>query len=440
MTGRGVAFSGDPYTPGVGTWSYRVEHYDLDLDYRVETNRLDGVAVITAVATVDLDRIELDLSKLKASKVKVDGRKPSRVSQTSHILTVRPDAPIPAGARFEVRVEYAGRPGPRRSTWGPIGWEELTDGVLTASQPMGSSTWFPCNDRPEDKATYRIRVTAEEGYTVVASGDLVDRSSRAGRTSWVYEQKAPTSAYLATVQIGRYLVRPTGGGADSSVPVDLVYPPAIEPRVRVDFGRLDETIAFFESVFGPYPFSRYAVVVTEDELEIPLEAQAMAVFGPNHVDGRHGSDRLIAHELAHQWFGNSVGVAAWRDIWLNEGFACYAEWLWSEERGGPSADALAREHHRLLAAAPQDLVIADPGPVAMFDDRVYKRGALTLHAVRLAVGDAAFFDVLRSWTAAHRHGSADTAQFVAHAEQRSGRPLGRLFDAWLERTPLPLLG
>jgi aminopeptidase N len=435
MTGRGVAFSGDPYTPGVGTWSYRVERYDLDLDYRVETNRLDGVAVITAVAAVDLDRIELDLSKLKATKVKVDGQKPARVSQSSHTLSVRPAAAIPVGQRFEVRVEYGGRPGPRRSTWGPIGWEELTDGVLTASQPMGSSTWFPCNDRPEDKAAYRIRLTAEEGYTVVASGSLLERSTRGGRTTWVYEQPAPTSAYLATVQIGRYVVRPGG----RSVPVDLVYPAELAQRVAVDLAPLDDMIAFFEGAFGPYPFGRYAVVVTDDELEIPLEAQAMAVFGENHIDGMHGSDRLIAHELAHQWFGNSVGVAAWRDIWLNEGFACYAEWLWSEERGGPSADALARDHHRMLATAPQDLVIADPGPVAMFDDRVYKRGALTLHALRRAVGDAVFFDVLRSWTAEHRHGSADTAQFVAHAESRAGRPLGRLFDAWLARPALPRL-
>ncbi|NQX36895.1 M1 family metallopeptidase [Herbiconiux sp. VKM Ac-2851] len=435
MTGRGVAFSGDPYTPGVGTWSYRVEHYDLDLDYRVETNRLDGVAVITAVAVVDLDRIDLGLSKLKASKVKVDGARPARVSQASHVLSVRPSAVIPAGQRFTVRVEYGGRPGPRRSTWGPLGWEELADGVLTASQPIGSSTWFPCNDRPEDKAAYRIRVAVEEGYTVAASGRLIERTSRSGRSSWLYEQDAPTSAYLATVQIGHYTVRSSRG----PVPVDRYHPAELRARVDEDFARLPDMIAFFERVFGPYPFSRYAVVVTEDELEIPLEAQAMAIFGANHVDGRHGSDRLIAHELAHQWFGNSVGVKAWRDIWLNEGFACYAEWLWSQERGGPSADALAREHHRMLAAAPQDLVVADPGPVAMFDDRVYKRGALTLHALRLTIGDAAFFEVLRSWTAAHRHGSADTAAFTAHAAAVAGRPLAPLFAAWLHATPLPPL-
>ena len=440
MTGRGVAFTGDPYTPGVGTWAYRVLSYELDLDYRIETNRLDGVAVIVAEAVVDLDRIPLDLSKLKATKVRLDGKRTPRVSHTSHTLTVRPERPIPAGTRFELQIEYGGRPGPRRSAWGPIGWEELEDGVLTASQPSGSSTWFPCNDRPGDKASYRIRFTAEEDYTVVASGSLRSRTVRGGRATWTYEQPEPTAAYLATVQIGQYAQRTELAAVPvAAVPVDFAYPASLDPRARADFGPLPHMLRYFSGVFGPYPFERYAVVVTADELEIPLEAQAMAIFGSNHVDGAGGSERLIAHELAHQWFGNSVGLRAWKDIWLNEGFACYAEWLWSEERGGPSAAALARSHHEQLRAAPQDLVIGEPGAASMFDDRVYKRGALTLHALRLTVGDEVFFGLLRAWTSAHRHATADTPAFVQLAEARAGRPLGDFFAAWLYATALPPL-
>jgi aminopeptidase N len=433
MTGRGVAFSGDPYTPGVGTWSYRVSSYDLALDYRVPTNRLDGVAVITAIAAVDLDRIELDLSRLKASKVKLDGKRVPGVSHSAHKLVVKAPQTIAADTAFTLEIEYGGRPGPRRSPWGAIGWEELSDGVLVASQPMGSSTWFPCNDRPGDKASYRIRFSAEAEYTVVCSGDLAKRTTRSGRTTWVYEQPAPTSAYLATVQIGHYAQRTEG----KKVPVDYAYPAEIEKRRAKDFGRLDKMIAYFSKAFGPYPFDRYAVVVTPDTLEIPLEAQAMAVFGQNHVDGEHGSERLIAHELAHQWFGNSVGVASWRHIWLNEGFACYAEWLWSEERGGPSAAALAKEHYARLRSAPEDIIIGDPGAASMFDDRVYKRGALTLHQLRRRIGDKAFFTVLTTWTRTHRHGVADTEAFVALAEEVSGQQLRQLFDEWLSRPALP---
>jgi aminopeptidase N len=147
----------------------------------------------------------------------------------------------------------------------------------------------------------------------------------------------------------------------------------------------------------------------------------------------------VAHELAHQWFGNSVTVREWKDIWLHEGFACYAEWLWSERSGRKSAAAHAREHWQRLDALPQDLLLGDPGAADMFDDRVYKRGALLLHALRLTIGDEAFLRVLREWVARHRHGSASTEDFTALVEEIVGEPVSDLFDAWLRRTPLPPL-
>jgi aminopeptidase N len=196
----------------------------------------------------------------------------------------------------------------------------------------------------------------------------------------------------------------------------------------------------FVDLFGPYPFDDYTVVVTPDELEIPLEAQGMATFGPNWLSGRGVHQRLIAHELAHQWFGNSLTVTSWADIWLNEGFACYAEWLWSQASGGPSADALASQQRTRLAGLPQDFVLADPGPETMFDDRVYKRGALTLHALRLHLGDEGFRTMLLSWASEHEHGSVSTADFVQHVASHdpSGEG-GRLLEAWVMHTALPLL-
>jgi aminopeptidase N len=195
----------------------------------------------------------------------------------------------------------------------------------------------------------------------------------------------------------------------------------------------------FQELFGPYPFGEYAVVVTEEELDVPVEAQGLSLFGANHVDGARSSERLVAHELAHQWFGNSVTIADWRHIWLNEGFAKYAEWLWSERSGGRTAHQLAANAHRKLSSLPQDLRLADPGRKLMFDDRLYERGGLVLHAVRCALGDEVFFRMLRGWVALHRGGSVTTAAFTAHVARFGAEPLDDLFSAWLRETALPPL-
>jgi aminopeptidase len=244
------------------------------------------------------------------------------------------------------------------------------------------------------------------------------------------------ATYLATVQIGRYDEHVL---ARAPVPQRLLAPPRLRARALADTARSPEMLALFARLFGPYPFAGYTVVVTDDDLEIPLEAQGISVFGANHVDGAGGSERLVAHELAHQWFGNSVTVGQWCDVWLHEGFACYAEWLWSEASGGPVSDVLAATAWQRLAASPQDLVLVDPGPQDMFDDRVYKRGALALHVVRRACGDDAFFPMLRAWTQQHRHGHVTTEGFVAHVARHAGADEAALLRVWLERPALPSL-
>ncbi|HWH01525.1 MAG TPA: M1 family metallopeptidase, partial [Pilimelia sp.] len=309
-------------------------------------------------------------------------------------------------------------------------------GAMVANQPIGAPSWFPCNDHPADKARYRTSVTTAAPLTVLAHGQLVSYRAGAGTGTWVYEQPVPTPTYLATVQIGRYQRLRTRAG---DVPVLAAVPRALIGDYHLDFARQPQMLAAFTHFFGPYPFPDYSVVVVDEELEVPIEAQGLSVFGRNHLDGRRGHERLIAHELAHQWFGNSVTPGDWRDIWLNEGFASYAEWLWSEASGGPPAGHHALRWHARLAAQPQDLVLADPGVRRMFDDRVYRRGALTLHALRTVLGDVAFFSLLRAWTAEYRHGSAGTADFVGLAQRHTPVPLGELFGSWLHSARLPAL-
>lgn len=424
----------DPYAPDSGNDGYHVELYDLDLHYSVKNNRLQGVAVLSVLALAPLTRVTLDFVGLHVSEARVNGSR-AKFKQSETKLAIKLPHPVADGARFTVEVDYAGKPRPRKTRWGTIGWEELEDGSIVASQPTGSPTWFPCNDTPAHKSRYRIQVRAEKGYRVVANGVPAGSVVRGGDRVWRFYQDIPAAPYLATVQVGRYVEDEVDLGP---VPGSVIYPASLRDRVRADVHkRVPRMMETFVQAFGPYPLTKYAVVVTEDELEIPIEAQGMATFGSNHARGDQSSDRLIAHELAHQWFGNSVGVSEWKHIWLNEGFACYSEWIWSEASGGPSATALAQRHHAKLAALPQDVLVADPGAQDMFDDRIYKRGALTVHALRRALGDEAFFDVVRSWTEARRHSVATTGDFEAHVRSRTGRDLTPLFDAWLRELALP---
>jgi aminopeptidase len=437
----GATSAGDPYIPDSGNGGYRVGRYELDLTYRVSSNRLSGRAVLSAMATQELSRLSLDMVGLRAEKVSVNGRRAAKTTARGGKLHVWPAATIPVGSALTIDISYGGNPQPRVGSWGSVGWEELTDGVIVAGQPNGAPTWFPCNDHPRDKASFRIAITADSPYLVLANGTLTSRRSRASQTTWVYDQPDPMATYLASVQIGQYDEIALGRGRSlrNRVPQTLAVPARLRANAAADFADQARMLSTFAELFGPYPHRGYTVVVTDDELEIPLEAQGMSIFGANHVDGRQGSERLIAHELAHQWFGNSVTIAGWQHIWLNEGFACYAEWLWSEESGGPSADRLARRAWERLSLEPQDLRIAEPGPALMFDDRVYKRGALTLHALRRAVGAEAFFALVQQWTEKYRHSTVTTDDFVAHAARFRGESLAGLFNAWLFEAELPAL-
>nr|WP_101441264.1 M1 family metallopeptidase [Amycolatopsis niigatensis] len=443
----GADTSGDGYLPEHGNGGYRVRHYDLDLDYRIGPNRLSATAVLTCEATQALSRLTLDFGEFRVSRVLVEG-KPAKYVRRGLKLQVKPARSLPAGTEFQVEIRYAGNPQPVRSRWGDIGWDELTDGALVASQPVGAPSWFPCNDHPADKASYRLAVATASPYLVAATGNLVSRYQSASTTKWVFERPEPTSTYLMSVQIGRYEDLELSDGAwvperTADRPAGIVQRAAVPPRLRRaferDFGRQGRMMEALEEWFGPYPFGEYVVVVTDDDLDDPIEAQGMAIFGANHVDGRRTHERLVVHELAHQWFGNSLTVADWQHIWLNEGFATYTEWLWSEVSGGESAEALARAWYERMRAKPADVTIGDPGVARMFDERVYKRGGLTLHALRGEMGDPAFFALVKAWAVENRHAAVTTEQFVSLAESYAGRPLGEFFAAWLERVALPPL-
>lgn len=429
----------DPYVAGHGDLSFDVLHHALTLTYSVPSNKLEGEALLRCRARERVTQLRLDL-RLAPSRVTLDGRAAKRFTVSADKLVITLPTPLDAGEEVLVGVRYSGNPRPiAKRGLDPAGWEELADGVIVASQPHGAPSWFPCNDRPSAKGTYALTFTTAADYHVEFSGEPVSERRRGATRTWRFRQTEPISPYLATVQVGRYQVL----RQKAVVPMRVVGPPDVRRNgFSASFGRQPEMMALFVDRFGDYPYAGYTAVITDDALEIPLESASLSTFGRNFASAEWDSVRLVAHEMAHQWFGNSVTGARWQDIWLHEGFACYAEWLWSEESGGRTAHEWARHHHKRLAGGDegeQPAPLANPGPAHMFDDWVYKRGALTLHVLRREVGDEPFFTLLRTWTAQHRGGTVTTEDFLAHCAGTLGRDVTPLLAPWLHQTVLPPL-
>ncbi len=436
----GSTSGGDPYFPAAGNGGYDVLDYDLGLSWfpgaTPAEGRLDGTAVITLTATQDLASFSLDLRRLTVSSVRVDG-KPARYTQQPPaedgsggelIVTAAPK--LKAGTTHRVTVVYSGFPGVPTDVEGiPYGWVTFDDGVLVANQPDGAPTWFPVNDVPTDKATYDFRITVPEGKTAIANGEPVGRPvTRDGRTTWAWRATDPMASYLTTASIGDYVLT-EDTGPDGLPILNFLETGLTAEQRAVTEASLElqpEMIDYFDGLFGPYPFTSFGAIVDEDSVGYALETQTRPVYSEEASEG------TVAHELAHQWLGNSVSVTSWRDIWLNEGFATYAEWLWSEEQGRETAQEL----YDGVYATPADdefwtTVVSDPGPTGLFLPAIYDRGAATLHALRNLVGDAAFFEILERWATENADGNVTTADFVALAEEVSEQQLGGFFTDWV---------
>ena len=419
---------GDPYFPLAGNGGYDVSRYDLDLDYEPSTRQLWGEAHIDARATQNLSQFDLDLLDLRVYAVAVNGD-PAEVRHDGRELVVIPHDGLPAGRPFQVDVRYSGRPGPTTGPIGRSGWIGTDDGAFVANEPVGAATWFPCNDHPSDKAVFGFRVTVPKGTFAAANGRLVSQETKGDQTTYVWGGAAPMATYLATTTIGKFVVYQghTNGGVPSLVAVD---PSQVVDSVSV-VRQTNMITDHFGSVFGRYPFGSTGAIVDIVGVGYALETQSRPLY-----DGAPG-ETIVAHELAHQWFGDSVTPATWRDIWLNEGFATYAEWLWSEHRGERSARDIFKAFYHQPGSSLWKVMPGDPGRDQMFHRSVYVRGAMTLQAVRDAIGDEAFFRLIRAWVREHRHGHATTEQFIALAEKISGKQLDDLFQVWLYTTEKP---
>lgn len=433
--GPGAAGVGDPYYPDSGNGGYDVGHYDLAVTYDPASDTLTGEVTITATATADLSRFDLDLSGLDVDGVTVDGTAVG-VDRDGDELIVSPERGLPDGEEFTVTVRYGGVPEPvRHPQLGDNGFSHTDDGAFVIGQPQSATTWFPVNDHPLDKATYTIEITVPDGLAAVSNGVPEGRTSTDGWTTWRWAEDTPMASYQVALAIGDYRVET---GEHDRRPMVVAVHESLPAGVDDQLRRTGEIADFLATQFGPYPFESYGGVALADErIGFALETQTRPIYGPTFFRGGVDASWVIVHEVAHQWYGDSVSVRHWNDIWLNEGFATYAEWLWDEHTGRATAqqtfDRAYDGADRGLWAVPP----GDPGPANLFHFSVYRRGAMTLHALRTTVGDDEFFRILRTWSAEKRNGNATTAEFVTVAERVSGRSLRPLFDAWLYGTERP---
>ncbi|MFB6551498.1 M1 family metallopeptidase [Streptomyces sp. NPDC056405] len=423
----------DPYFPKAGNGGYDVGHYDLTLAYDPDAEHLAGTATITARATRDMSAFNLDLKGLDVEKVTVEGRD-ARFNRAGQELTVRPADELDDGETFRVTVRYSGDPVTVTDPDGSEeGWLPTEDGAVGLGQPTGSMAWFPGSHHPSDKATYDLAVTVPEGLGAVSNGELTGERTRDGRTTFAWHTAEPMSSHVVTVAVGDW--ETDRSTTDDGLPVYTAVDPEQADASRKVLGRIPEIMEWAEENFGPYPFSSTGAIVdrTEDA-GYALETQNRPYFpgAPDTV--------LLVHELAHQWYGNSVSPKTWQDMWLNEGFATYAEWLWEEDEGGDTAqetfDALYDGTYYDDEDAGDSIWAFPPADPPDAEDisasPVYQRGAMVLHKIRQTVGDDAFWDLLRGWATAHRHGNADTGDFTAYVEKSApDEDFTEIWEDWL---------
>ncbi|GAB1514867.1 M1 family metallopeptidase [Actinophytocola sp. KF-1] len=422
--------AGDPYYPEDGNPGYDVTAYHVTISYDPPKQALQGDTLITAKASASLPEFNLDLQGLEVSAVTVGGQPAKYTREGDHELVITPAEAIAEGATFETRVQYGGTPeSAEAGSLGENGWQRSSSGgAFAAGEPHSATSWYPANDTPKDKATFKLDARVPNGWSVISNG--VESPATPGSDGWTtYHWTEPNrvATYLTTVGIDKWTFERST--LPSGVPVVSAYAPGAEGKRQVE-SRLPEIIAFLETKFGPYPQSAAGGIYINENIGFSLETQGRPIYAA------WAEEPVVVHENAHQWYGNSVTVDEWKDICLNECFASYAQWLWDEAKNGVDLDdqyrtEVARSTDRLWTGKLYDMGAGNEFTA------VYEKGPLALHALRREIGDEAFDKVLKEWPTKHRDDNASWPDFEKLVTKTSGKDLTAFFEAWFRGDTQP---
>ncbi len=405
-------------------------HYDLRFDLFPEKKLLVGKAKIKGTFK-DKNLPKLDLNfydNMKINYLTLNGEEVSYFHEGTRLSIPFEDEIIDT---FVVEIHYEGKPkriGLSAFVFGEINGRSV---IYNLSEPTYSSTWYPCNDIPDDKALADIHITNDSIYTSVSNGVLINEEIIRGRKTANWKILYPISTYLISIYSSEYVNFKDyyySNITKDSLPFEYyVFPEHLE-NAKKDFEEHPQMMEFFASTFGEYPFMKEKYGVAEFLWQFgAMEHQTITGIGSNFVSGRKFFTDIYVHELAHHWWGNAVGPKTWKDIWLNEGFATYSEALYDEHKTG--SDALKST----MLSKYQDNFIGrlyDPAD-DLFNQTIYDKGAWVLHMLRWEVGDSSFFRILRNYFEEYKYKSASTSDFKKICEEISGKDLTKFFDQWI---------